>query len=407
MAGVRGCSAQPHCVVLFLLCADTTSTRKHARARVHRCVERMATAHTLGVGAAKNMDACSMVLLCDDPGTYELQVEVTGFGVCFLNSLRRVLLAEVPCFAFHDIVERVNTSAVLSERIVDLLGLVPVMVPGVDMIEVEREYRMGDRRTKKAIGLRFSYHAACTSQRDFTARYTFRRATAASLRWMPRTFEQSSLAPNLRPSPVYDDMPITNLALGTSIDFEATCIPGTGAIHAKWSPVCTCFFRHNKATKRCLVRHTAAYGAEPAQATEILMPACESIRRVMHDGTSSLCGAPPLQYENIARDVPKGSEMGKHDSGGESDDGAEDDGVSEGDKAEDSECDGEGRLAANEDAVMFDTADDDDDELMLFSVETTGAMLPSEAVSYAIRILQTRLTALLHAFGVVDDDNDV
>ena len=142
---------------------------------------------------------------------YLLELRVTSPCVSFINGLRRILMGEVPTFAIHDIVEHENTGTIRSERLVHTLGLIPIVVPGVDLLEAERRYRKGDRATKKSIALRFRLFDQCRGQEDFSRRSAFRRTTSKSLQWMPRTTEQSFLPPELKPRPTYDTFPITNL----------------------------------------------------------------------------------------------------------------------------------------------------------------------------------------------------
>ena len=175
-----------------------------------------------------------------DERAHERTLRVRGFPLGLMNGLRRIVMAEVPCFAFHDVVEQENTGALQTERVRDRLALVPVAVPGVDMLEAERLYRQGDGAARKKLALRFVLRDKCLVQADCSPGCTFRQTVAASLQWMPRTAGESTRAPALRPRPVHPGMPVTNLPLGTRLCLYVLCIPGTGALHSKWSPVCPC-----------------------------------------------------------------------------------------------------------------------------------------------------------------------
>ena len=260
-----------------------------------------------------------------DEQAHELKLHVSGFPLSLVNGLRRIVMAEVPCFAFDNTVQVVNTGALPLERVHDRLALVPVAVPGVDLLEAERAYTAGDEEVRRKIALRFVLLDECATQADCSPGCTFRRTTAASLQWMPQTTGESVKQPALRPRPVYSDMPITNLPIGSRIHTYAVCVPGTGTLHSKWSPACPCTCVTLEPQARCMPAEARGGGADGGRA----------------DGG--------------------GADGGGADGGGAGHAAQEDRGV-------------------------------------LFSVETTGAITPAEAVNYGVRKFLQKIDALLAAF---------
>ena len=282
----------------------------------------------------------------------KLELRITDPCIPFINGLRRILMGEVPTFAIHDIVEYENTGAIRSERLVHTLGLIPIVVPGVDLLEAERRYRKGNKSVKKSIALRFRLFDVCKGQQDFSRRSTFRRTTSSKLVWMPRTTEQSFLPKHLKPRATYDSFPITNLKAGQKVCIDAICIPGTGLLNAKWSPVCPCFFRYEKPAPRVLSK-IAAQMQNTDQQFKRTAPksACEYIEKCANG----------QNVESLI--VEKSDPVEKQeDESEEEDDFVEDLGA------------------------------------IIFTIETNKTMTPEEALGYGLRIFEEKIDDLLSSF---------
>jgi hypothetical protein len=285
-----------------------------------------------------------------DDAAHNLTLRVRGFPLGLMNGLRRIVMAEVPCFAFHDVVERENTGALQTERVRDRLALVPVTVPGVDMLDVERRYRQGDGAVRKDLALRFVLRDECLTQADCTSGSTFRRTTAAALKWMPRTTAESTRPPASRPRPVYPGMPVTHLPIGSRLCLYVLCIPGTGALHSKWSPVCPC---------TCItVRPQPVCDPDLGQRADVWQRA-DLGQRPDLDQWADLGRRPALGH-SIDQEQGMAQERGMdHEHGEDEEQGVDD---------------------------------------VLFAIETTGALTPAETLNYGVRVFQERIDALLAAF---------
>jgi DNA-directed RNA polymerase I and III subunit RPAC1 len=285
---------------------------------------------------------------------FQLDLRLTGVDLSFVNGLRRILMSEIPCFAIHDVIEYTNTSTIKTERIAHILGLVPICVPGVDLVDAERAYRLGDREAKKKIALRFQFRDRCENQAQCSPSLTYRQSTSALLKWMPRTTEESLKPVDERPAPVYGTFTITNLTMGTEIDTDAICIPGTGMLNAKWSPVCTCFFRLEKAAPRML--------AQVAKQDFLsgTVSASEYVERFMHPGQQGVIAKDEIfTYPEVELEEEEEDEEMVRD-------------VSQ--------------------------AEDDGDTGLLFTLETKGVVTPQDALKYALRIYNDKIMTLIQAF---------
>jgi DNA-directed RNA polymerase I and III subunit RPAC1 len=72
--------------------------------------------------------------------------------------------------------------------------------------------------------------------------YLNRNVYSKKLTWEP-IGEQATLFADDPPRPVHDDILIAKLAPGQELDLKLLCVKGIGRDHAKFSPVCTAFYR--------------------------------------------------------------------------------------------------------------------------------------------------------------------
>lgn len=163
-----------------------------------------------------------------------------GVNAAFANSLRRTMVAEVPIMTVDDIFYFDNSSLMPDEVLAHRIGLVPLKTNLESYVlpeECDCEAELGCPKCRAVLTMD-------VEAKDDTV-------TVYSGDLVP---EDPSIAP------VSKHIPLTKLAPGQAIKFEAYAQLGQGKVHAKWSPVSTCVYQNvalvdvedEAATKECL-----------------------------------------------------------------------------------------------------------------------------------------------------------
>ncbi len=124
------------------------------------------------------------------------------------NSLRRVMMAEVPTIAVEEVIIFKNDGFLNDDSLAHRLGLIPLKTD----IGTVRRLREGD--------------GYVTLNLKVAARTTERTVYSGDLKSRDRAV-----------GPVSDKIEIAKLAPGQAIEAEMWAVPGIGEDHAKWSPV--------------------------------------------------------------------------------------------------------------------------------------------------------------------------
>jgi len=130
----------------------------------------------------------------------------------YVNTLRRLIIDEVPTMAIEDVEFKKNDSILYDEIVAHRLGLIPL---GTDL----KGYNLPEKCTCKGEGC-----AKCQVE-------LFLKTEASGVITANKIKTKD---PKIKP--VYEDMPITKLAEGQSLEFVAYARLGKGKVHAKWAP---------------------------------------------------------------------------------------------------------------------------------------------------------------------------
>lgn len=227
------------------------------------------------------------------PDPDSLTFDVAGIDASLANALRRILLSELPSVAIEHVFVVDNTSVVACEILAHRLGLVPL---AVDPLALSPRARAPGEPATDANTVVFKLVAECKrsgggrrggsgtgGEEDEAGVVTGERVLSGALEWLPTgselpeetgaTFSTSQEGRFLggaggggaeeteaeeaddgsqtqsrplslgAPRPVHDDILLARLRPGQRVELEAHATVGTGAEHAKWSPVATAWYR--------------------------------------------------------------------------------------------------------------------------------------------------------------------
>lgn len=140
--------------------------------------------------------------------------------VSFANTLRRIIVEEVPTMAIEDVEFRKNSSILYDEVIAHRLGLIPFKT---DL----KSYNLPEKCKCKGEGC-----ARCQ------LKMTLKPGKSAGTVYASEIKTKDSAV-----KPVYGEMPIVKLLKGQELELEATAILGKGKDHSKWVP-CLVYYKY-------------------------------------------------------------------------------------------------------------------------------------------------------------------
>lgn len=149
---------------------------------------------------------------------------IKGVDVAFVNSLRRIMLAEVPSMAIDDIVIIENSSVLHDEVLAHRLGLIPLKT-SLDSYNLPEE---------------------CECKSDFgcsLCRVSLTLDVEAS-KETRTVYSEELKSEDPEIVPVSKEIPIVKLAPEQKIKLEAYARLGRGRDHAKWQPVSACVYKY-------------------------------------------------------------------------------------------------------------------------------------------------------------------
>lgn len=155
---------------------------------------------------------------------------LTNVDLAFANSLRRIIIAEVPTMAVDMVQVTENTSPLFDEFIVHRLGLIPLISEDIDNYNFPLKCNCKEGCEKCKVD--YDIIVKCDENNKSDAI----EVTSDDIK--PKNKD-------IKVKPVkYDDpIVITKLKKGQSINMTLTAKKGIGKTHAKWSPVCTCVMK--------------------------------------------------------------------------------------------------------------------------------------------------------------------
>jgi DNA-directed RNA polymerase subunit D len=153
-----------------------------------------------------------------------MRILIREVDVPFINALRRIAIAEVPCMAIDEVVMIENSSILQDEIIAHRLGLIPLKTD-LD------SYNLPEKcPCKSELGCNL---CRVTLTLDVESKEGTRTVHSDELK-----------SENPEIVPVSDKIPIIKLAKEQRLRLEAYARLGKGKNHAKWQPVSMCTYKY-------------------------------------------------------------------------------------------------------------------------------------------------------------------
>ncbi len=148
----------------------------------------------------------------------KLTIRVKDVGAGYINTMRRLMMTEVPVLAIEDVEFRKNSSALYDEIVAHRLGMLSIKT---DL----KSYNLPKECKCKGAGC-----AQC--QVKFTLKAVGPKTVYAE--------ELKSKDPKI--VPIFGKAPIVKLLEGQELEFEATAVLGQGIVHTKWN-ACLAYYK--------------------------------------------------------------------------------------------------------------------------------------------------------------------
>ena len=153
-----------------------------------------------------------------------VRFKVEGTTSAFINTLRRVILSEVPAMAIDEVVIIENSSVLHDEILALRLGLIP-LTTDLDSYNLPQE-------------------CACKSELGCNLCRVVLTLDVEAKEDPKTVYSDDLVSENPQVSPVSSKVTIVKLAPGQKVRLEAYARLGKGKVHAKWQPVSVCTYRY-------------------------------------------------------------------------------------------------------------------------------------------------------------------
>lgn len=158
----------------------------------------------------------------------ECVFDLIGVEPPLANALRRILISEIPTMAIENVSIYQNTSVIPDEVLSHRLGLIPIKADADQF-----NYKDQDDEHTESNSIHLKLHIANTTN-------TEKSVYSKDIKWLPIGNQNTRMK---AVSPIHDDILVARLAPNQEIEVEMYCVKNIGREHAKWSPVCTAYYR--------------------------------------------------------------------------------------------------------------------------------------------------------------------
>lgn len=153
-----------------------------------------------------------------------IHFKVAGISSAFANTLRRIIISEVPTMAIDEVVIIENSSVLRDEILALRLGLIPLKTD-LDSYNIPE---------------------ACSCKSEFGCNLcrSILMLDVEAKNGTRTVYSGDLVLDNPDIVPISDKIPIVKLASGQKVRLEAYARLGRGKVHAKWQPVSICVHRY-------------------------------------------------------------------------------------------------------------------------------------------------------------------
>lgn len=162
---------------------------------------------------------------------YVIKFELLNTDLSVANSLRRIIIAEIPTMAIDLVEVKENTSALHDEFIAHRLGLIPMLSHNVDAFEFSDKCQCSSMCPKCSVHYKLQVVCTDRDQMEVNTKHIIPQQPDTLV--VPVEYKDD----NGREE---DPILIMKLSKNQQLDMTLVARKGTGQIHAKWSPVATC-----------------------------------------------------------------------------------------------------------------------------------------------------------------------
>ncbi|KAL2117242.1 hypothetical protein VTJ04DRAFT_9410 [Mycothermus thermophilus] len=184
-------------------------------------------------------EALGPVVKISQADSVRVKWELSNVDISFANSLRRVMLAEIPTIAIDLVEIEENSSVLADEFIAHRLGLIPLNAEGVDSLLYSRDCDCDGHCEHCSV--RLTLHAKCTGDENM---HVFARDLVPTGDRINQVLGTPIITDSEGLGPL-----ILKLRPGQEIKLECIAKKGIAKEHAKWAPSAAIGFEydpHNK-----------------------------------------------------------------------------------------------------------------------------------------------------------------
>ncbi|TNJ28931.1 DNA-directed RNA polymerase subunit D [Giardia muris] len=181
-------------------------------------------------------DITSVVIREDTHARF--QVDLIGLSPIIANTIRRIILDDVPTMAIDTVVMYENTSIIPDEVLSHRLGLVPINVDP-RLFEYHKDTETITERNAIVFQLKITAPMATTASAKLDLTQRWFHVYSRDLKWVPIGTQPTWLTDVM---PLDPDILLLKLAPGQTVDCELYCHKGIGRTHAKFQPAATAWY---------------------------------------------------------------------------------------------------------------------------------------------------------------------